>query len=447
MSRNIDFKGDLITLDSLHGTNIMGTLYLNNINVNTVIENAPPNLDEIKEIAANLISVPTLYFNKVTNATQNVTGDVKFNNVAESSSVSTGSVVLQGGMGVAKNLNVGGDINVNNNLVINGNTSIRGNLNIEGDTVYANVVNLKVEDKLITLNSNGAFPATGCGIEFEEANVIVGNILMNSGRNGYVMTAPSAINGSATIPIEPSLQTVAIMNKSSSIQKIETGGLAISTLKSVGVVHNDINGNLSTSLITTNDLTDANVTADKLAANAVTTAKIANGNVTFAKLADLSSANFILGNVSNRPAAVSMSGDATLDNTGALTINGSAVTTSKIANGNVTLDKLEGLTSANFILGNVSNRPAAVSMSGDATLDNTGALTINGSAVTTSKIANGNVTPPKMNLFINEDPISLAGAGVAGQIQFNGNALYVCVASGGANSAQWRTITFDNLSV
>ena len=38
MSDNIEFKGDNITFDSLRRTNIVGELYLNNINVNTALK-------------------------------------------------------------------------------------------------------------------------------------------------------------------------------------------------------------------------------------------------------------------------------------------------------------------------------------------------------------------------------------------------------------------------
>ncbi len=220
-----------------------------------------------------------MYFNKIINETQHVTGNVKFNNIDESNSPTSGALLLSGGMGVEKNVNIGGNLTIFNNTLVAGNllvnggkitstnaaasvnlfhttngniifgngnidmsnsgyiTTVRGdfivngNVRVDGDTVYANVVNLIVVDKLITLNSNGAIgTASGCGIEFEEANIIVGNILLNNGRNGYIMTAPDAINGSATIPIESNLQTNAIMSKSSSIQTIEQGGFAISIL-------------------------------------------------------------------------------------------------------------------------------------------------------------------------------------------------------------------------
>lgn len=54
----------------------------------------------------------------------------------------------------------------------------------------------------------------------------------------------------------------------------------------------------------------------------------------------LNSAQIWVGNASNEAAAVTMSGDATLSNAGALTIANNAVTTAKILNANVTLAKL-----------------------------------------------------------------------------------------------------------
>ena len=186
-----------------------------------------------------------------------------------------------------------------------------------------------------------------------------------------------------------------------------TGVVTLSNLNALGVVHNAANGVLSTSLVQTADIAalavttakiaSSAVTSTELASNAVTTAKILDTNVTLAKLENVSSAQLILGNGSNRPTATTLSGDATISNTGVLTVGGSAITTSKIADANVTLNKLENLSSAQLIVGNGSNRPTAVSLSGDATLSNAGALTIGNSAVTTSKIADANVTLAKLS--------------------------------------------------
>tara|TARA_R110002012_G_scaffold57876_7_gene149402 strand:+ start:1909 stop:4548 length:2640 start_codon:yes stop_codon:yes gene_type:complete len=60
--------------------------------------------------------------------------------------------------------------------------------------------------------------------------------------------------------------------------------------------------------------------------------------------------------------------------------------------GSIALTKLANLTSGQLIVGNGSNVPTAVAMSGDATLANTGALTIANDAVTAAKLADTSVT-------------------------------------------------------
>lgn len=64
----------------------------------------------------------------------------------------------------------------------------------------------------------------------------------------------------------------------------------------------------------------------------------------------LSSGNLFVGNASNIATGVPMSGDATMANTGALTIAANAITTAKILNANVTLAKLAaGITPSHVI--------------------------------------------------------------------------------------------------
>lgn len=60
----------------------------------------------------------------------------------------------------------------------------------------------------------------------------------------------------------------------------------------------------------------------------------------------------------------------------ALTFNGAALGLTSLANGDI-------------FVGNASNVPAAVALSGDATLINTGALTISNGAITNAKVASG----------------------------------------------------------
>lgn len=67
------------------------------------------------------------------------------------------------------------------------------------------------------------------------------------------------------------------------------------------------------------------VTTAKIINDAVTTAKILDANVTLAKLEAVSSGNIIVGNSSNRPTSVAMSGDVTISNTGVTTIGAAKV--------------------------------------------------------------------------------------------------------------------------
>ena len=170
--------------------------------------------------------------------------------------------------------------------------------------------------------------------------------------------------------------------------------------------------------ITTAMLQDDCVTAAKLASNAVVNASVtANAAIAFSKLAALADGNMLVGSGSNVPTSVAMSGDATLANTGALTIANSAISTAKIANDAVDADKLASnavvdasvasnaaiafsklaaLDDGKILVGNGSNVAVKVPISGDATLANTGALTIANSAISTAKIAADAVDSSKL---------------------------------------------------
>ena len=67
------------------------------------------------------------------------------------------------------------------------------------------------------------------------------------------------------------------------------------------------------------------------------------------------------------------------------------VKTADIAAANVTLAKVENVTDGQIIVGNGSNRPTAVAVSGDVTLANTGAVTIATGAVEHAMLANDSV--------------------------------------------------------
>ena len=81
------------------------------------------------------------------------------------------------------------------------------------------------------------------------------------------------------------------------------------------------------------------------------------------------------------------------DASGTVVLTGTTGTvTNTMLAGSIALTKLANLTAGQMIVGNTSNVPTAVAMSGDATLSNTGALTIANGAVSAAKLANTNVS-------------------------------------------------------
>ena len=81
------------------------------------------------------------------------------------------------------------------------------------------------------------------------------------------------------------------------------------------------------------------------------------------------------------------------DISGTLVTSGDTGTvTNGMLAGSIALTKLANLTAGQMIVANTSNVPTAVTMSGDATLSNTGALTIANDAVTAAKLADTSVT-------------------------------------------------------
>ncbi|PKL84471.1 MAG: hypothetical protein CVV22_12830, partial [Ignavibacteriae bacterium HGW-Ignavibacteriae-1] len=222
------------------------------------------------------------------------------------------------------------------------------------------------------------------------------------------------------------------------------------------------------------DATISNAGVLTIGNDAITTAKIGNTQVTNAKLASgidatkladgsvdntefqyldgatsniqtqlnakmtnaLTNTNIFVGDASNVATGVAMSGDATISNTGVLTIGNDAITTSKIGNTQVTNAKLasgidatkladgsvdntefqyldgatsniqtqlnakmtNALTNTNIFVGDASNVATGVAMSGDATISNAGVLTIGNDAITTAKIIDNAVDGEKIQI-------------------------------------------------
>ena len=211
--------------------------------------------------------------------------------------------------------------------------------------------------------------------------------------------------------------------------------------------------NIQDDAINSEHITDGSVDLAHLSANSVNSSKIVDDSIVNAdinsgaaiahsKLASVTAGQIIVGNGSNVPTAVAVSGDVTLSSSGAVTIANDAITTAKIATNAVTLteiadnsvgngamadnaidtaelvdnavtidkiaddavgadqlasnavvndsvaagaaialSKLASVADGSIIVGNGSNVATAVAMSGDATITNTGAVVLTSNSV------------------------------------------------------------------
>ena len=125
------------------------------------------------------------------------------------------------------------------------------------------------------------------------------------------------------------------------------------------------------------------VTADKLASNAVVNASVASSAaIAYSKLAAMTSANILVGNGSNVPAVVAVSGDVSLANNGAFTIGADKVDGSKLTN-DVTI--AQDLTVARDLV-------VARNISGSGDLDATDAFFSGHGHVVGNFTASGNIS-------------------------------------------------------
>jgi len=147
--------------------------------------------------------------------------------------------------------------------------------------------------------------------------------------------------------------------------------------------------------VTKNKLANGAVTAAKIAAGAISEIGIADGSITTAKLADsavtsakiadsaITSAKILDGTIATADIV-----DGAVDS--AKILDGT-IATADIADDAVTAAKIAQGTAGQLLMSNATPDTAWLTMSGDATLAGTGALTIATGAVTSAKILDGTI--------------------------------------------------------
>lgn len=119
---------------------------------------------------------------------------------------------------------------------------------------------------------------------------------------------------------------------------------------------------------------------------------ITNGVITLVSLNNpavitLANGDIFVGNASNVATGVALSGDATITNTGVMTIANSAIINAKVsASAAIAFSKLATLATGHLLAGN-AGVVTDVALSGDATIGATGVLTIANAAVTSAKVS------------------------------------------------------------
>ena len=296
------------------------------------------------------------------------------------------------------------------------------------------------------LDANSEFPGAAMFVKEGSTQADQGYICTNDSVNlGSTNIAFTQFTGAYSITagagLSKAANSLSVNVDDSSIEiasdalRIKDNGVVTAKIASNAVDSSKIASNaviaakIASNAVESSKIASAAVSTAKIADNAVSTAKIAGAAVTLAKIENLAATQFLVGNGSNRPAAVAMSGDATLSNAGAVTIANNAISTAKIANAAVTLGKLANVGAGKILVGDGAGAAAAVTMSGDATLASAGGLTIANNAIISAKIADNAVINGKLaanaisTAKIQDDAVTLVKVGwVYGREKMNGSA-------------------------
>jgi hypothetical protein len=122
------------------------------------------------------------------NGETTITDTVRITEGLQSTSTTTGDLIITGGVGIAKNLNVGGTLNVAGVATFDTNVSISGNLNIASNNFTAgraDIDNIRIDGNTISAtntNGNVTITANGTGdINLSDSDVVINETLTVGG--------------------------------------------------------------------------------------------------------------------------------------------------------------------------------------------------------------------------------------------------------------------------
>jgi len=208
------------------------------------------------------------------------------------------------------------------------------------------------------------------------ASIGDGKIIVGAVSTGY----PTAVTTTGDVAISgtgaTTIQSGAITGSKIASATITNTNLAAGDFSAVtGIGAQDQVLNMNSHKI--NSVTDPSSAQDAATKNYVDTTTIS---------ATLPTNDILIGNLSNVATAVSMSGDVSIDHTGATTIQANTITDSKVsATAAINITKLNTGTNTQIIISDGSTNHWE-SLSGDVIISNTGVTTIGSGVITDAKI-------------------------------------------------------------
>ena len=421
-------------------------------------------------LAANSVNTDQVVDASITNAKIANSQIVISDGVNADSTVALGSTLsFQGTANQTTVSQTSGTVTVGltDDLTVAATLTVSGNLIVSGTTTTVNTATVSIQDNIMTLNSDATgTPTENAGLEIERGDSTNATLQWNETSDDWELSigggtffeiahAGNANSVITSMITDANVTTAKIADLGVTTAKIANGAVTSLKIEDASITDD----HLADDAVTTIAILDANVTTAKIAADAITNAKIADDAVGAEHLDFLTGAiqgasgSILIGNGSSAFAELAISGDVSLNSSGAVTIGNSAVTTvkindaavttvkladsnvttakiadsnittakildanvttAKIADSNVTTakiaddattpakisvfnDSLVANTSGNLLVTDGVNGFTNVAMSGDATLAASGAITIANSAVETAMIADANVTNAKM---------------------------------------------------
>ena len=279
---------------------------------------------------------------------------------------------------------------------INSSKIVDGSI-VAGDLASNAVTTAKITDLNVTTAKLAADAVTSA--KLADDAVVTANIV-----DGNVTTAKLAADAVTAAKLaDEAVVTANIVDGNVTTAKLAADAVTAAKLADDAVV----TASIVDDAVTSAKIADGTIATANIEDAAVATAKIADNAVTLAKMAGISRGSLIHGDTSGDPAALTAGTANTVLYSDGTDLGYSPVTSAMIADGTIVNadinasaaiahSKLASVASAQILVGNGSNVPTAVAVSGDVTLSNAGAVTIVNDAVETAMLADTAVTLAKI---------------------------------------------------